>query len=40
VFDLKTGEPIAGPPRRPLSRVKIEVRGNVIYAAGVEERTV
>ena len=40
VFDLKTGAPIAGPPRRPLSRVKIEVRGNLIYAAGVEDRTV
>ncbi len=40
VFDLKSGEPLAGPPRRPLSRVRLEVRGNLIYAAGVEERTV
>ena len=38
-FDLKSGNPIAGPPRRPLPRIKLEVRGGVIYATGVEERT-
>jgi Rieske Fe-S protein len=38
-FDFKSGAPIAGPPRRPLTRVRIEVHGNQIYAAGVEERT-
>ena len=38
-FDLATGRPIAGPPRRPLPRIKLEVRDGVIYATGVEERT-
>jgi Rieske Fe-S protein len=38
-FDLGSGRPIAGPPRRPLSRVRLEVRGNQIYATGVEART-
>ena len=39
-FDLASGRPIAGPPRRPLPKVNIEVRGDVIYATGVEVRTV
>lgn len=39
-FDLATGRPIAGPPRRPLPKVTLEVRGNDVYATGVEERTV
>ncbi len=38
-FDLATGRPVAGPPRRPLPRVSIEVRGQDLYATGVEERT-
>jgi len=38
-FDLRTGVPIAGPPRRPLTRIGLERRGNDIYAVGVEERT-
>jgi Rieske Fe-S protein len=38
-FDLASGRPIAGPPRRPLSRVRLEIRGGQIYAAGIEERT-
>ncbi|MCB0190696.1 MAG: Rieske (2Fe-2S) protein [Anaerolineae bacterium] len=37
VFDLHTGQPLAGPPRRPLARVKLEVQAGKIYAAGVEE---
>jgi nitrite reductase/ring-hydroxylating ferredoxin subunit len=40
VFDLATGRPLAGPPRRPLPRVTLEVRDGVIYATGIEERTV
>jgi Rieske Fe-S protein len=40
IFDLASGRPISGPPRRPLSRVRLEVRGDQIFAAGVEERTV
>jgi Rieske Fe-S protein len=38
-FDLSTGRPTAGPPRRPLTRVLLQVRGDDIYATGVEERT-
>ena len=38
-FDLRTGAPIAGLPRRPLTRVVLEMRGRDIYAVGVEERT-
>lgn len=39
-FDLATGRPLAGPPRRPLPIVKIKVRGGKVYATSVEERTV
>lgn len=35
-FDLDTGRPVAGPPRRPLPRVALQVRGGVVYATGVE----
>ncbi|HKZ81115.1 MAG TPA: Rieske 2Fe-2S domain-containing protein [Pyrinomonadaceae bacterium] len=38
-FDLATGEPLAGPPQRPLPRISLEVRGGTIYALGVELRT-
>ena len=38
-FDLRTGEPTAGPPRRPLTRIVLDFRGRDIYAVGVEERT-
>jgi Rieske Fe-S protein len=38
-FDLRTGAPVAGPPRRPLTRVVLERRGRDIYAVGIEERT-
>jgi nitrite reductase/ring-hydroxylating ferredoxin subunit len=38
-FDLSTGRPIAGPPRRPLTRILLDVRGDDVYATGVEERT-
>lgn len=37
-FDLETGQPTAGPPRRPLARVMLEVRDGVIYATGMEDR--
>ena len=39
-FDLRTGVPIAGPPRRPLTRIVLERRGEEIFAVGVEERTI
>ena len=38
-FDFTTGAPIAGPPRRPLSRIKLDFKQGVIYATGVELRT-
>lgn len=40
VFDLATGRPIAGPPRRPLPRILLEIRGDDLYANGIEWRTV
>ena len=39
-FEISEGRPIAGPPRRPLPRIKLAVRDGVIYATGVELRTV
>ena len=36
-FDLATGRPISGPPRRPLPKVSLEVRGDQIFATGVTE---
>lgn len=39
-FDVATGRPLAGPPRRPLARVTLEIRDGRVYAVGVEERTV
>jgi len=38
-FDLAEGRPMAGPPRRPLTRIQLEIRDGVIHATGVEERT-
>ncbi|PWT83540.1 MAG: (2Fe-2S)-binding protein, partial [Blastocatellia bacterium] len=38
-FDLASGRPIAGPPRRPLPLVRLEVRNGQIYATAFEERT-
>jgi Rieske Fe-S protein len=39
-FDLRSGRPVAGPPRRPLSVVNLDVRGGNIYATGIQERVV
>lgn len=39
IFDLLTGRPLAGPPRRPLARVTLVVREGTVYATGIEERT-
>ena len=33
VFDL-SGEPVAGPPERPLGRIELEVRDGVVWALG------
>ena len=39
-FDLRSGSPIAGPPSRPLPRILVEIRGEDIYAIGIEIRTI
>lgn len=39
-FDLETGRVLSGPPERPLPRIRLSVRGGVVYATGVEVRTV
>jgi nitrite reductase/ring-hydroxylating ferredoxin subunit len=38
-FDLNTGVQTGGPPRRPLPRIKLEIRGDSIYATGMEVRS-
>ncbi len=38
-FDLYTGEPLAGPPRRALPAVRLEVREGRIIAVGMAEKT-
>ncbi len=35
-FNIVEGEPISGPPTRRLPRIRLEQRGNEIYADGVE----
>jgi nitrite reductase/ring-hydroxylating ferredoxin subunit len=41
-FDLESGRPLAGPPRRPLARIllRIDKERGAIYAVGIEARTV
>jgi Rieske Fe-S protein len=39
LFDLTTGNVLAGPPPRPLPRILLEIRGDDVYATGVERRT-
>lgn len=39
-FDLRTGAPIAGPPRRPLTRIVLARRGPDIFAVDVEPRAI
>lgn len=36
VFDLRTGDPIAGPPRRRLPRILLRREGDLLYAVGVQ----
>jgi nitrite reductase/ring-hydroxylating ferredoxin subunit len=40
VFDLATGKPIAGPPRRPLNKITLTVLDGEVFATGIEERMV
>lgn len=35
-FSVDAGRPYAGPPTRPLPRIKLEQQGNEIFAVGVE----
>ena len=37
-FDLHSGIPTAGPPRRPLGRILLEIRNGDLYAVGREVR--
>jgi Rieske Fe-S protein len=37
-FDLATGRPTAGPPRRPLPRIQLRIDRGEIYATNVEAR--
>jgi Rieske Fe-S protein len=39
-FEMATGRPLAGPPRRSLPRITLEVRGDAIYATGVTRSAV
>jgi nitrite reductase/ring-hydroxylating ferredoxin subunit len=36
VFNIDRGAPVAGPPTRPLSRIRIEQRGNRLFATALE----
>jgi len=38
-FDLASGRPVAGPPRRPLARIRLRSEDGHVMAIGVEERT-
>ena len=38
-FDLASGRPLSGPPRRPLPKVDLELRDDVVWAVRVTERT-
>lgn len=33
-FDLESGQPTAGPPRRPLTRIQLAVTGDKVFATG------
>jgi nitrite reductase/ring-hydroxylating ferredoxin subunit len=33
-FDLESGRPTAGPPRRPLTRIRLEIAGDKVLATG------
>jgi len=38
-FEVATGRPASGPPRRPLPRIQVQVRDGIVYAVAVEERS-
>jgi nitrite reductase/ring-hydroxylating ferredoxin subunit len=35
-FDMRTGQPLAGPPRRPLAKITLKTQNSAIYATGIE----
>lgn len=35
-FDVMTGNPLAGPPRRPLPEIDLKIENGAIYAVGVK----
>jgi nitrite reductase/ring-hydroxylating ferredoxin subunit len=37
-FELASGVPVSGPPRRPLERILLDMRGGDLYAVGREVR--
>jgi len=37
VFDLATGRPLSGPPRRPLPRLRLKVSDGRVFVVGIEE---
>jgi Rieske Fe-S protein len=37
-FDLRTGAPAGGPPRRPLPKITLTIQGGEVFATGIEER--
>jgi Rieske Fe-S protein len=36
-FDMWTGRPLAGPPRRPLPRISLKIENGSVYATGFEK---
>jgi Rieske Fe-S protein len=38
-FAMNDGRVLAGPPQRPLPKITLQVKGNEIYATGIELRT-
>lgn len=36
VFEIEHGRPVQGPPNRPLARINLEIRGDMIFATGME----
>jgi len=37
-FDLETGRPLAGPPQRPLPKIRLKVVEGRVFATGIEEQ--
>jgi len=37
-FDIATGKPTAGPPRRPLPKIELRIENGTVYATAIEVR--